>query len=97
MSTTAVAINILDREYKISCTEEERDALMHSARALDARMRQIRSADKLLTLDRIAVLAALMFAQEAQSKGERFESLSSSLDHELKRINQQLDEVLKAA
>jgi cell division protein ZapA len=97
MSTSAVAIQILDKEYKVSCGDEERDDLLSGARALDARMRQIKASDKLLTLDRIAVLAALMFAQEAQSKSSKFETLSASLDGELKRINQQLDDVLRAA
>lgn len=65
-----VAVRILDREYLVGCTPEERDGLMSAAHLLDARMRDIRSSNRMAGIDRIAVLAALNLAHELmQSKG----------------------------
>ena len=64
MSTTIdevvpVTIQILDKEYQIACTDEERHALLDSARFLDEKMKEIRNSGKVVGSDRIAVMAAL--------------------------------------
>ena len=41
-STTTVSVKILDKEYQVSCKQDEVDALTASARYLDQQMRQIR-------------------------------------------------------
>ena len=64
MSTTMdevvpVTIRILDKEYQIACTDEERNALLDSARYLDQKMKEIKNSGKIVGSDRIAVMAAL--------------------------------------
>jgi cell division protein ZapA len=86
----AISLNILEREYKVACPPHQRQALLRVASQLDQRMRQIKASDKLITLDRAAVLAALTIALESGEQDRRFEALSVSLDGELKRLNQQL-------
>jgi len=86
----AISLNILEREFKIACPPAQKPLLLRVASQLDQRMRQVRAGDKLLTLDRVAVLAALMIAMEAGEQGHRFEQLNGSLDSELKRLNAQL-------
>tara|TARA_B100000686_G_scaffold43261_1_gene45345 strand:+ start:1179 stop:1493 length:315 start_codon:yes stop_codon:yes gene_type:complete len=54
-----VAVTILDREYQISCPEDEVDALRQSAQELDRQMNDIRSNGKIVGVDRIAIMAAL--------------------------------------
>ena len=67
--TTTVSVKILDKEYQVSCQNEEVEALSASARYLDQQMRQIRETGKVFGLDRIAVMAALNIANEfLQSK-----------------------------
>lgn len=60
----AVDVHILDKDYRISCPEEEREALIRSARFLDRKMRDIRQSGKVIGIDRIAVMAALNIAHE---------------------------------
>ena len=96
MSST-VSLRIFDRDYKLGCPSEQREGLLAAAVALDARMRELKAADKMLTLDRLAVLAALTFAQELNGKNARFENLNESLSNELKRMNAALDGALAAA
>ena len=59
-----VTVTILDRPFQVSCPSDERAELEQSARYLDARMREIRSAGKVIGADRIAVMAALNIAHE---------------------------------
>ncbi len=54
-----VTVQILERDYQVSCPRSERAALEASARYLDQHMREIRSGGKVLGLERIAVMAAL--------------------------------------
>ncbi|HTN34095.1 MAG TPA: cell division protein ZapA [Marinobacter sp.] len=56
---TTVEVKILDKEYLVACPEEEREALLRSARHLDTKMREIRSSGKVFGTERIAVMAAL--------------------------------------
>ena len=61
---TALDVNIMGREFRISCTEEERDNLLEAVDYLDGRMREIRDAGKVAGVDRIAIMAALNIAHE---------------------------------
>lgn len=90
-----VVLTIFDRDYKLACPASQVSELKAAARALDVKMRELKVQDKMLTLDRLAVLAALLFAQESLNKEGRFETLSSSLKSELHRMNSQLDSVLR--
>ena len=61
---TTVTVKILDREYEVSCAQDEVEGLVRAARSLSMRMREIRQAGKAVGLDRIAVMAALNYAHE---------------------------------
>ena len=67
-----VSVSILDREFLVACTPEERPGLIAAASYLDGKMREVRAAAA-PGLDRIAVLAALNIAHEllALKSGER--------------------------
>src|SRR3546814_6251785 len=53
------SIRVLDREYTVGVEPGERDSLMTAAKLLDARMREVRGANRMAAVDRVAVLAAL--------------------------------------
>ena len=59
-----VTIRILDKEYQIACSEQERHALLDSARFLDQKMKEIRNSGKVVGSDRIAIMAALNIAHD---------------------------------
>jgi cell division protein ZapA len=59
-----IKVQILGKEYPISCPEEEQHDLLISARFLDEKMRQIRSTGRVIGTERIAVMAALNIAHE---------------------------------
>ncbi|MGA7750324.1 MAG: cell division protein ZapA [Gallionella sp.] len=57
-------IKILDRDLRIACPEEERSELLDAVAYLDKRMREIRDAGKIASVERIALMAALNITHE---------------------------------
>jgi cell division protein ZapA len=65
--TTPVSLNILGKEYKIACAQDEKEGLIRTAQELDRQMRKIRDTGKVAGTDRIAVLAALNLAHDSNT------------------------------
>jgi len=86
----ALKVHILDKEYLVSCPEEEMDALKASAGHLNDKMTEIRAAGKVVGIDRIAVMAGLNIAHEALSGG----SQSSNIGTRIKQLNNRIDKTL---
>jgi cell division protein ZapA len=57
-------IKILDRELRVACPEDEQAELLDAVTYLDKRMREIRDAGKVTSVERIAIMAALNIAHE---------------------------------
>jgi cell division protein ZapA len=62
--TRTLDIKLLDRELRIACPEEERAELLDAVAYLDKRMREIRDAGKIVSVERIALMAALNITHE---------------------------------
>lgn len=86
-----VSVSILDREYLIACTPEERAGLISAASHLDAKMREIRAGARSASLDRIAVLAALTIADELLRARQREAGENEKLAHHLQALNAKLE------
>ena len=63
-ATKTLEIKILDRELRIACPEEQRSELLDAVAYLDKRMREIRDAGKIASVERIALMAALNITHE---------------------------------
>jgi len=63
-TTKTLDIKILDRELRIACPEEERGELLDAVAYLDKKMREIRDAGKIASVERIALMAALNITHE---------------------------------
>lgn len=90
----AVSVNILDREFLIGCTPEERSGLLAAASYLDGKMREVRGASRLQSVDRIAVLAALNMAHELLQAKQRSESETGLMAQHLQALRAKLDAAL---
>ena len=66
-STKTLDIKLLDRELRVACPEEERDELLDAVAYLDKKMRGIRDAGKIASVERIALMAALNITHELLS------------------------------
>ncbi|MEE7548103.1 cell division protein ZapA [Xanthomonas sp. Kuri4-1] len=89
-----VSVRILDREYTVGVTPEERDSLTAAARLLDLKMREIRGSNRMAAVDRVAVLAALNLAHELQQLRESQARYDRELGRTLDDLNRRLDGVI---
>jgi cell division protein ZapA len=60
----ALDITIMGRIYKVTCQEEEREALMQAVAYLDQKMNEIKASGRVGNAERIAVMAALNITHE---------------------------------
>jgi cell division protein ZapA len=60
-------VRILDREFRVACPEDEQAALLESVAYLDRKMRDIRDAGKIASIERIAIMAALNITHDLLS------------------------------
>jgi cell division protein ZapA len=92
-----VAISILDREFLIACTSEERSSLLDAARYLDGKMREMRNNARSATLDRVAILAALNISHELLNERRRESNDSTQLAEKLQALNAKLERAFAAS
>ena len=89
-----VSIRILDKEYQVACSANERTDLLDSAEVLNAKMKEIRDSGRIVGLDRIAVMAALNMANDLLHAKERDKYLEDDLSSRLKNISDRVESAL---
>jgi cell division protein ZapA len=92
----AVSVRVLDREYTVGVEPEERDNLVAAARLLDTKMREVRGANRMAAVDRVAVLAALNLAHELQQLRDTSDRRDRALARTLESLQGKLDSLLDA-
>jgi cell division protein ZapA len=60
----ALDVKILDREFRVACPADEQAELLEAAAYLDKKMCDIRDAGKIVSVEKIAIMAALNIAHE---------------------------------
>jgi cell division protein ZapA len=88
--TVPVNVQILDKEYMISCPLEDKDALLQSAKVLNERMREVRDGGKVLGTERIAVMAALNIVHELLRHQNHHQSAVAAVQKDLNRLEQKI-------
>ena len=89
-----LSINIMDKEYQISCPADEEEALLRSARYLSEQMMEIRSTGKVVGVDRVAVMAALNIANELLKGSKNASSNQDIANRRLKMLNEKISSIL---
>ena len=78
---TAVNIRLLERDYRLAVTEDEKQLLVDAAQKLDARMREIRDQGKIHAADRIAIMAALEASLESVKISQQLRIQEQAQEH----------------
>lgn len=89
-----IKVQILGKEYPISCPEDQQHDLLIAARYLDEKMRQIRGTGRVIGAERIAVMAALNIAHELLQAQRQNKILSQDLRGHFSPLHENLDEAL---
>lgn len=90
----AVAVRILEKEYRVACEPHEQEGLIESARMLDQRMREIRQTGRVVGTDRIAVMAGLNIAHELLTLQRTLRTQEQDLGRRLAGLQERLAEAL---
>ena len=86
-----ITVNILGEEYMISCGPGEEDALRHSAAFLDNRMKEIRTSGKVMSNERIAVMAALNLSHEVLALRDKVSADDDQLARRMKTLRDKVE------
>jgi cell division protein ZapA len=89
-----VTVRILEREYRVMCTAEQRRDLMESALFLDQQMREIRDTGRISSMDKIAVMAALNLAEEVLKLRQQVLDRREKVDQRIRQMAIELDQAL---
>ena len=92
--TKPASVTILDKEYLIACSDEERGLLNDAASLLNERMQEVKTSGKIIGSERIAVLAALNIAHEMLAYKNENEGYTSNVDGVIRRIQDKIDVAL---
>ena len=97
MSTPmTVTLHILDKEYRVSCTEPERAGLESSARFLDEKMQSIKQSGRIVGLDRIAVMAGLNITHDFLAEDQKKSGVSLDISDKINALQNKLDFAIDA-
>jgi len=64
MNSKPLNINIMGREFYITCPDEEQEDIQLAATYLDKKIQEIKAEGKIVDSDRIAIIAALSITHE---------------------------------
>ena len=89
-----VNVTILDKDYLISCTDEEREQLHTAVTYLNMKMKEVKDSGKIVGSERIAVMTALNIAHELLAHKRENDHYTNSVDSMLRRLQNKIDEAL---
>jgi len=94
-SPEPVSVIILDKKYQFACEPDQRNDLVEAARQLDERMSEIKDAGRLMSLERIALQAALNFSAELMVLRRTENVRQEKFDSKIRMLAEQIDDALK--
>ena len=89
-----VALRLIDREFLIACSPEERDGLLEAAGFLDRKMRELRANAKAPSFERLAVLTAISVTHEFLALRKQHDGQERRLSDGLATLRSKLDAAL---
>ncbi len=90
-----VTVKILEKEFRVSCPEDEKAGLEASADLLNERMRKVRDSGNVIGADRIAIIAALNLTHELLKQQSEHEALSGNLSKRVAAMQDRIELALQ--
>ena len=94
VETKPVNALILDKEYLISCPEDEREQLHTAVTFLNMKLNEVKDSGKVIGSERIAVMTALNIAHELLAYKRDNDDYTSSIDSTVRRLQNKIDQAL---
>ena len=90
-----VSVTILEKTYQFACEPDQRNDLIEAARQLDETMTAIKDGGRLMSLERIALQAALNFSAQVVQMQRNENIREEKIDSKIRMLADQLDDALK--
>lgn len=87
-------INIMGRPYQIKCPENEVHSLQRAATFLEDKMKHIRDTSQVLSIDRLAVIAALNIAHQFLNLENQSSDHLETIQQRLRNLHKKVDTIL---
>lgn len=94
IEVTGTTVEILGKSYQFRCPESEVSALKKAATVLQEKMHELRQMNNVLSLDRLAVLAALIMTHQFLLVDADKEQQTHKIHSGLKKLKTRLEEAL---
>jgi cell division protein ZapA len=95
-SSEPVSVIILEKKYQFACSPEQRNDLIEAARHLDECMSEIKESGRLMSLERIALQAALNFSADLLRLQRNEAQRQEKIDQRIRLLADQIDDALKS-
>ena len=89
-----VRISILDKEYLISCPDDEREQLLAVADFINEKLLEVRQTGNVIGTERIVIMATLNIANELLAYKQKNKDYTESVDVVVKRLRTKIDGAL---
>lgn len=93
-SSEPVSVIILDKKYQFACDPEQRSELVEAARQLDETMNEIKESGRLMSLERIALQAALNYSAELLKLQQAETHRQEKIDSKIRDLADRIDDAL---
>lgn len=94
-SPDSVSLNILDKEYRVACSTEEKEGLIASAKLLNERLNEIKTKGNVIGTEKIAIMAALNLCHELLT-GESIVNEYSDIEQRIDGISEKIQNTMRS-
>ena len=89
-----VGVSILDKEYLISCPDDEREQLYAVVDFVNEKLLEVKGSGNVVGTERIVIMATLNIANELLAYKRKNKDYTESVDSIVKRLQTKIDGVL---
>lgn len=89
-----VRVSILDKEYLISCPDDEREQLYAVVDFVNEKLLEVKGSGNVIGTERIVMMATLNIANELLAYKRKNKDYTESVDSIVKRLQTKIDGVL---
>jgi len=89
-----VTVTLLNKDYPVSCPAGLEGQLHEAAQVLNLKMNEIRNSGRVVSLERIAIMAALNVTNELLNYRRQKEAYIQNVTEQIDRLQNKIDEAL---
>ena len=93
--TSPINVTILDKEYLITCEEDEKESLRNAVDYLNQKMAEMKSSGGVIGSERIAVMTALNITNELLAYKKENQDYTFNIDNTLRRLQNKINDALE--